>query len=148
MHVRFFGNPWPNEDRRAPVCEHEEFRVPVDHVVGRNCIECDKPITERDRGVITACSMRIWGHFFLKLDETVDPETGEIEPAGEYPVAVYHLLCWLKEVVGGEMSAKIADRMRLNAGDKPLTNEQIDEMEEAGLSTGRETHDPGEGWFR
>lgn len=147
MRVRFFGAPWPSEERRAPICSSDVWKVQVESVAGNRCIQCENVITERDRGVITACTSRIWGHFWLDLPGFEADGDHDGEPAGTYPVAAYHLLCWLKEVVGGEMSEKVASRMRLNPGDKPLTAEEIDMMEESGLSTGREEHEPGKGWF-
>ena len=147
MRIRWFGDPWPNAERRAGICDSDDYKVPVEKVMGQRCIECNEPITESQRGVITACDMRIWGHFMLELPETKDELTGDVEEAATWPVAAYHLKCWLEEVIGGELTQKILDRMHLNAGQRPLTTQEIDEMEASGVKLGDEDHDPGAGWF-
>lgn len=152
MRVRFFGNPWPNEDRRAIICGSDDFKIPIEKVAGQRCIECSEPIKDNQRGVITACDMRIWGHFMLELpvveeDFGGEPDQELIGKEQTIPVAAYHLRCWLEQVIGGEMSEKIMDRMRLHDHQKPLTNEEIDKMESSGLKMGDEDHDPGAGWF-
>lgn len=150
MRIRFFGDPWPHEERRAPICDDDRWKVDVEEIVGQRCIECSEPIKANQRGVVTACSMRIWGHFWLvvtKYEE--DAQTGP--PNGEkmkVPVAAYHLSCWLREVVGGVMSERIQERMHLRPGDIPLTPAEIDELEEQGLSVGEEDAEEGAGWFR
>ena len=45
---RWFGEPWPRPDWRAPVCEDDALRIPVP--VGETCYLCVKPIEETDRG--------------------------------------------------------------------------------------------------
>jgi hypothetical protein len=44
----WFGDPWPTELLRAPVCEDDTQRVPVP--VGATCFWCDDLIDEDDRG--------------------------------------------------------------------------------------------------
>lgn len=44
----WFGDPWPSERLRAPVCEDDTQRVPVP--VGATCFWCDDLIDEDDRG--------------------------------------------------------------------------------------------------
>lgn len=48
--MKWFGDPWPSAEYRAPVCEDDADRVPVP--VGGSCAYCDKPISERDRGIV------------------------------------------------------------------------------------------------
>ena len=141
MHVRWFGEPW-GKGGRAPVCEDDRYRVPIEEVAGRKCLHCSGLITESDRGVITACSTGIWGYFWLDSRGVEDPETGEIEKAGEYSVCAYHLTCWLEEVVGGEMSATIINRM--DAGERREVQEGLPELIE--LAEGYEEAEAGKGW--
>jgi hypothetical protein len=56
-------------------------------------------ITERDRGVITSCSGRVWGGFDLDFD------------GDRMRVCGYHLSCWLGLVVGGELSHEVLARL-------------------------------------
>lgn len=155
MRVRYFGDPWPHPERRAGICDNDQFKVPVEKIVGQKCLECNEPIKANHRGVITACDMRIWGHFWLEFPATAEDFFGEEDERNEeligrmvkMPVAAYHLGCWLREVVGGEMSEKIQKRMRLRPGDIPLTPKEIDRLEEEGLSVGDEVAEPG-GWFK
>ena len=154
MRVRFFGDPWPHEERRAPICSDDRFKVDVEEIVGNKCLECQEPIKENQRGVITACSMRIWGHFWLVIkpqpEDSLDGGDQELKDAQpiKMPVAAYHLSCWLQEVVGGVLSEKIQERMHLRPGDIPLTPEEIDELEEQGISVGEEDAEEGAGWYR
>lgn len=45
---RWFGEPWPRENFRAPVCEDDSLRIPVP--VGETCYLCTTEIGENDRG--------------------------------------------------------------------------------------------------
>jgi hypothetical protein len=148
MRVRFFGDPWPNEERRAPICEDDRFRVPVEDVAGNKCLECQEVIKLGQRGVITACGMRIWGHFWLEFNSVPEDEGDVSGQPVKAPVAAYHLGCWLREVVGGVMSERIQERMHLRPGDVPLTPAEVDELEEQGLSVGLEDAEEGSGWYR
>lgn len=47
--MRWFGEPWPSAERRAPVCEDDGDRMPVP--VGSRCAYCEKDIEPDDRGV-------------------------------------------------------------------------------------------------
>lgn len=143
MRIRFFGNPWPHEDRRAPICDDDRFKVNVEEIVGQRCIECSEPIKDNQRGVITGCSMRIWGHFWLEIISEPEDHLGDEGQRIKVPAAAYHLSCWLQEVVGGVMSEKIQERMHLRPGDIPLTPEEIDELEEQGISVGEEDAQEG-----
>jgi hypothetical protein len=92
MEIRWFGEPWGNS-YRAPICSSDDNKVDVP--VGHECIECGFKFKESSQGIVTPCSPSIWGHWFLN---------------GE-PVCAYDLSCWLQEVVGGEMSHRILERM-------------------------------------
>lgn len=97
MVIKWFGEPW-GVGGRAPICETDENKIPAP--VDSHCIDCGEPIKENDKGVVTACSPSIWDHWILEFKGV------------QYSVCSYHLHCWLREVVGGEMSAKILARMR------------------------------------
>jgi hypothetical protein len=46
--MRWFGEPWPSAELRAPVCEDDAERMPVP--VGSACLHCNELIDENDRG--------------------------------------------------------------------------------------------------
>lgn len=46
--MKWFGEPWPAADFRAPVCEDDTERIPTP--VGEPCLWCGEPIADRDRG--------------------------------------------------------------------------------------------------
>ena len=122
MHVRWFGDTWG-----APICD------PAYHVevpVGTLCIECAKPVKGKDRGVVCSCSPRVWGNWSL------------ITPDGTFFVGSYHLLCWMEQVFGGVLSAKIIDRM----DQKQRLALEADIDETADLSMPNEEVEPGRGW--
>lgn len=48
--TRWFGEPWPRPNYRAPVCEDDAARVPTP--VGEPCMHCGRPIGEDDQGTI------------------------------------------------------------------------------------------------
>jgi len=122
MHVRWFGDTW-----RAPVCDPAyHITTPVDTV----CIECAKKVTGSDRGIVCSCSPGIWGNWVLDT------------PDGAFYVGSYHLLCWMEQVVGGVMSAKILDRM--NARQREAFEHDVDETAE--LTMPNEEAEPGRGW--
>lgn len=60
----WFGEPWPSEDQRAPVCEDDDYRVPVP--VGELCSICAKPFVDTDRG-ITMPYLRAGGNTFASF---------------------------------------------------------------------------------
>lgn len=93
QQVHWFGEPWPSETRRAPVCWDDRYRIATP--VGHHCLDCGKPIKADERGVLTGASPSLWGAW---------------EVNGVYRVA-FHLGCWLREVVGGEMSRKLMERL-------------------------------------
>lgn len=140
MHIRFFGDPWPSEEKRAGVCDDDTYRV--DPPVNSRCIECDFQITEDSRGVITACSPRIWGSWDLVFDGYA------------HKVCSYHLSCFLKIVVGGEMVDTVVEQRMRGATAEPIdTNFAEASALEAGRrwaseeeDEGEEKHNPGKGW--
>lgn len=46
----WFGEPWPSDRLRAPICEDDTMRVPVP--AGQTCIFCIEEIQPGDRGVL------------------------------------------------------------------------------------------------
>lgn len=122
MRIQWFGEPWPSAERRAPICADDSNKIATP--VNTNCLECKKPIEEKHRGVVTGCSPGIWGHWILDRD------------GARVPVCSYHLVCWLKEVVGGELSAKILARMEYRSFDDPGVK-KITEAQDV---------QPGRGW--
>ena len=74
--MRWFGDPWPHPDRRAPACEDDTARVPTP--VGAECLwGCGEPIGEDHRGFVIPC---------------IDTDGAELRPA--------HLECQTRSVVG------------------------------------------------
>ena len=134
MRVRFFGEPW-GEGGRAPICDDDAYRIPVP--VGEKCIECTKPFTERDRGVVTACSAGIWGHWFLELP----PDEGYEHQGGTFPVCGYHLLCWLEVVFGGVMSEHVIARMNFKVDDDDPVRQDVSDDVNVRPGTGWEDED-------
>lgn len=47
----WFGEPWPDADLRAPICEDDRMRVPVP--IGAGCVLCGEAIGPDDRGSST-----------------------------------------------------------------------------------------------
>lgn len=45
----WWGDPWPSDKLRAPVCEDDALRVSVP--VGYDCTLCGEPIEAGDRGI-------------------------------------------------------------------------------------------------
>ena len=48
--VRWFGEPWPSAELRAPVCEDDSEHVATP--VGRRCVLCGEEIADGDRGTV------------------------------------------------------------------------------------------------
>ena len=48
--MNWFGEPWPGENWRAPVCEDDALRVPSPE--GERCMYCEEGIAPDDRGVM------------------------------------------------------------------------------------------------
>lgn len=64
----WWGEPWPSDKLRAPVCEDDALRVR--RPVGHDCDLCGEPIIEGDRGV------SMWG---LDADGDAVPVNHHIE---------------------------------------------------------------------
>jgi hypothetical protein len=71
--MRWFGEPWPSAELRAPICEDDSLRIPVP--VGAQCLWCSELIEEGDRG----------------------EEIGHLEEGWRYA----HRECCFRQVVGG-----------------------------------------------
>lgn len=94
MRTRWFGaEPW-----NTTLCD-PDYHVPAP--VGTKCLECTKPVKPQDRGVITACSPRIWGHWTLRHNDQ------------HLSVCSYHLGCFLAIVTGEETEGtRVEERAR------------------------------------
>ncbi len=49
--MKWFGEPWPSEEMRAPVCEDDALRVTAPPE-GEECIFCGKGFGAGDQGVL------------------------------------------------------------------------------------------------
>lgn len=78
----------------------------VNRPTGSKCLECTKPIGERDRGMVVVCSSKNWGGWDLVLD-------GHL-----YHVCSYHLTCFLSVCENGELMGEI--RMRALGAPEPV----------------------------
>lgn len=129
MQVRWFGQSW-----NASVCLPNNK---VDIPVGTKCLECNKKITERDRGLITACSGRLWGSWQLAIGGYL------------HQVCSYHLACFLELVVGGQVEDTEVER-RMRGATSMVIDEPIKDgamlIEEQIADTAEEEHVRGRGW--
>lgn len=81
--TKWFGEPWPSPDRRAPVCANDADRVPVP--VGRTCGGCGKTIWAKDQGVLIGAfhSDQTMGttpfHIQCMLDVVLGPGVAAVE---------------------------------------------------------------------
>lgn len=141
MRIRFFGEPWGNDNMRAPICDDDQYRIPVP--VGTKCMSCSKAIEEHHRGVVTACSPGIFGHWVLDIEVTEDDVLGEKWWEGQspgvakMPVCSYHLLCFIKSTIGSDgLSQEILARMNYRVDDdepvKPQPRENLDDLDVGG----------------
>ena len=46
--MKWFGEPWPSAEVRAPICEDDADRIPTP--VGEPCLWCMEPIEDGDQG--------------------------------------------------------------------------------------------------
>jgi hypothetical protein len=91
MRVRWFGEPWPSSEQRAPICEDEEFHRPAP--AGQRCAHCGLVIHEGDQGVIMA-----WGASkFLAGAATTDDRSFWLD---DHLVCAEHLECFLYTTLG------------------------------------------------
>jgi hypothetical protein len=49
--VNWFGEPWPDEKHRAPVCEDDALQVPPPPP-GELCVMCGNRFAAGDRGIL------------------------------------------------------------------------------------------------
>lgn len=83
--MRWFGEPWPRPDWRAPICEDDSLRIDVP--VGEKCIHCRESIEEGDQGVRYSGS--------VVMGEDGKPAVG--------PVPYSHAECNLRSVTGNHL---------------------------------------------
>lgn len=89
MHIRWFGEPWGKGNKRAPICETDEYKIDVP--VGTVCLSCKTSIKQKDRGVVTAASPEIEDSWELTT------------PEGVYPVVSYHAQCFFDNLFGSSI---------------------------------------------
>lgn len=78
---QWFGEPWPDEHLRAPVCMNDLDRVATP--VGQECCWCHEAIQDGDRGILVP-----W----------VSPE--DYVAGGRHTYAPIHVECSVRQVVG------------------------------------------------
>lgn len=129
MFLRWFGDPAVFMASRP---FHERIATPI----GTKCLECDKPIAERDRGYVAPCTPRLWGHWQLMADGQT------------HTVCSYHLACFLAVVENGQTDGTmISHRMEGATSSEGMIGYSgplappVEEKNE-------ETHQPGRGWKR
>lgn len=96
MRARWFGEPWPERDRRAPVCSSEQDKVETP--VGERCLVCGEAIEEGDRGIVMGANSRVGHTFLMKID-------GRTRSVG-----AEHIDCALTAIVGQHYVHDIARR--------------------------------------
>ena len=128
MHIRWFGTPW-NEF----LCKEDRK---IDTPTGTKCLECEKKIGERDRGVVCCWSPRIWGHWQLVADGNL------------VSVCSYHLACFLAAVPGGMTEGTRIEERSRGATAVPITDETEESfpIPDQALEEIEERHQPGRGW--
>lgn len=90
MRVRWFGEPWPDAELRAPVCEDDAYRIdPPTHAC---CLRCELPISDTDQGIVMACRPSFDEDITFTLDE--------------HTVCAEHLYCFLLSVLGHQIAAQ------------------------------------------
>lgn len=133
MDVFWFGDSWSS--RGPQLSEAERVDIPV----GQQCIECSVRLTERDRGVVTECSPRVWRSFWLDLGGV------------ELSACCYHAKCWFRFVEAGEVSGEQLARshgaMKRTKGARVEQGEVVHE-ESHSISAGDDSEIaiPGHGW--
>ena len=86
--MKWFGEPWPSAELRAPVCEDDAERMAVP--IGETCERCQRLIAATDRGV------------------TIPFLTGGLNWEGVLVQEIYyHAKCFLAVVVGDAMAAQL-----------------------------------------
>jgi hypothetical protein len=79
--MRWWGDPWPSEELRAPICMDDAERVPTP--VGEPCLWCSELIVEGDRGEVMP---------YVKLNDDAAPSIVD---------AYMHVECVFRQGVGG-----------------------------------------------
>jgi hypothetical protein len=86
MTIKWFGEPWPSAEERAPVCETDEDKIPTP--AGKACVGCDREIVDEDQGIVMAASAGIPAAWVLK------------EGSSFTIVCAQHLECFLLDILG------------------------------------------------
>lgn len=130
MRVRWFGKPWPSEERRAGVCDDDAYKIETP--VGTKCLACTKRIEEGDWGIVTACSPSIFGFWLLRISDV------------EWSVCSYHSSCFIRLILPHDdgMAPEIKNRMR-GAVKNPVTSHATEPTSAPEIS---EEVEPGKGW--
>lgn len=138
MRIRWFGpKPWtPPEGLCDPIYH-------IDTPVETKCLECIQPIREGQRGVVTYCSTGVWGHWKLKLrqvgvedEDLFDSAIQQIAGGSDVEVTVcsYHLSCFLRVCVGGEIAGTVKERIEFQG--EPVEEEEPVVLDEKDLQIG------------
>lgn len=98
--MRWFGEPWPDAENPAPICDDPVYRV--DTPIGRRCLYCPDPIRARERGILMATSWESDDGFPIWAQ---DPE--DRAPTPRWVVAV-HIDCLMRATVGPELETMLA----------------------------------------
>jgi hypothetical protein len=91
VRTRWFGEPWPDAELRAPVCEDNADRIPTPTYV--HCLRCEQPIGPDDQGIV------------LNYGGGV-PLDGFTFKVSGHTVVAEHLTCFLLSVVGHDIAAR------------------------------------------
>lgn len=93
MRTRWFGEPWPSAELRAPVCEDDTLRVPVP--LGYHCQHCIRAFADDDQGIVMAYT----GPIVDDIVFTVAVDDGTPLAHSQLVVAA-HLECFLRSILG------------------------------------------------
>lgn len=94
MRIRWFGEPWPSADERAPICDDDAYRVAAPTDVA--CLDCREPIIEGERGIVMGFGPpeQPGVSFWLELG---DPRTGAARLA---LACASHIDCHVRTTAG------------------------------------------------
>lgn len=95
MITRWFGEPWPDAELRAPVCENDALRIPIPTEV--RCWRCLDAFDENSQGIVTATSGP------SVENETFTLKTNDYDVTREHLVVAAHLECFLRSILGPEI---------------------------------------------
>ena len=94
MRTRWFGEPWPSDELRAPICEDEHFHCATP--VGQTCVNCERYILSTDQGVVMAASPEVGDAYLIPLG------------GGDNRwVVASHLECFLLSILGPDVLAMV-----------------------------------------